>query len=50
MIAYLETEKKISPARLRSVGVGYAAPLASNRTETGRAENRRVELVWERRE
>ena len=35
----------IAPARLTAVGVGMAAPLASNDGEAGRARNRRVELV-----
>jgi OOP family OmpA-OmpF porin len=41
----LVTEYKISPERLRAFGVGALAPVASNRTEEGRAKNRRVELV-----
>jgi outer membrane protein OmpA-like peptidoglycan-associated protein len=35
----------VAAARLRAVGVGMAAPVASNETEDGRAKNRRVELV-----
>jgi OOP family OmpA-OmpF porin len=35
----------ISKARLTPVGVSFAAPVASNKTEEGRAKNRRVELV-----
>lgn len=35
----------IDPARLSPHGVAYLAPVASNRTEEGRAKNRRVELV-----
>jgi OmpA-OmpF porin, OOP family len=35
----------IAGERLTAVGVGMAAPLASNRSEEGRALNRRVELV-----
>lgn len=35
----------IAPGRLRAAGVGYLSPVASNRTEEGRAKNRRVELV-----
>jgi outer membrane protein OmpA-like peptidoglycan-associated protein len=35
----------IDPKRLRSDGVGFLAPVASNRTEQGLALNRRVQLV-----
>jgi outer membrane protein OmpA-like peptidoglycan-associated protein len=35
----------IDPARLDPRGVGYLAPVASNTEESGRALNRRVELV-----
>jgi len=35
----------IARSRLSALGVGMAAPVASNRTEEGRALNRRVELV-----
>ncbi|MCW9029585.1 MAG: DUF4892 domain-containing protein [Kangiella sp.] len=35
----------INAARLKPWGVGYAAPVASNKAEPGRAKNRRVELV-----
>ena len=35
----------IDPARLKSVGHGQERPLADNRSEEGRAKNRRVELV-----
>ncbi len=35
----------VDPARLLSWGVGYLAPVESNRSEAGRALNRRVELV-----
>ncbi len=35
----------IDAARMTPVGVGMAAPVATNRTEDGRAANRRVELV-----
>ena len=35
----------VALGRLRSVGVGMAAPVATNETDEGRAKNRRVELV-----
>jgi len=38
----------IKKNRLRSYGVSYAAPAASNDTEEGRAKNRRVVLVKDR--
>ena len=35
----------ISAKRLTAHGVGFLAPVASNKSEAGRAKNRRVELV-----
>lgn len=35
----------VQAARLSAWGAGYLAPVASNKTEEGRAKNRRVELV-----
>lgn len=35
----------IAPQRLKSAGKGDTAPVADNRTEEGRARNRRVELI-----
>lgn len=43
--AYLMTEKKIDPSRIITVGYGERAPVADNRTEAGRARNRRVEIL-----
>jgi len=39
------TEYGVAAAQMMAVGVGPVAPVTSNETETGRAENRRVELV-----
>lgn len=35
----------IAPERLKAAGAGMMSPVATNRTDSGRAENRRVELV-----
>lgn len=43
--AFLTTERKIDPARIVVVGYGESAPVADNRTEAGRAKNRRVEIM-----
>lgn len=45
IVAALTKDHGIAAARLTPVGVGMAAPVASNRSEAGRAKNRRVELV-----
>ena len=36
---------RIAQARLRTAGVGFLAPVGSNASDSGRALNRRVELV-----
>ena len=41
----LVTKHKVSAGRLKAYGVGSLAPVTSNKTEDGRAKNRRVELV-----
>jgi outer membrane protein OmpA-like peptidoglycan-associated protein len=41
----LVTKYHVSASRLSSNGVGYLSPVANNKTEDGRAKNRRVELV-----
>lgn len=45
VVAALVDDYGISAKRLTPVGVGMAAPVATNRTEEGRAKNRRVVLV-----
>ncbi|MFN4262395.1 MAG: OmpA family protein [Thioalkalivibrionaceae bacterium] len=42
---YLQSEYGIAARRLRAAGAGMISPIATNRTEAGRADNRRVELV-----
>ncbi len=41
---YLETNG-IEEGKLQSVGYGFKKPIASNKTSTGRAQNRRVDIV-----
>ena len=43
--AYLMAERKIDPAQIVAVGYGERAPVADNKTEAGRAKNRRVEIM-----
>ena len=45
VVSALVTKYQIAAARLDSAGVGALSPVATNRTEEGRAKNRRVELV-----
>lgn len=45
VVKMLTTKYKINPQRLKAYGVGQLAPVAANKTEGGRAKNRRVELV-----
>jgi outer membrane protein OmpA-like peptidoglycan-associated protein len=44
--SYLES-RGVPPERMRSVGRGESAPIASNDTAEGRANNRRVEVIVE---
>jgi len=45
VVKVLTTKYKINSQRLKAYGVGQLAPVAPNKTEEGRAKNRRVELV-----
>jgi OOP family OmpA-OmpF porin len=45
VVRELTNQYGVDAARLKPVGVSFAAPVASNRAEDGRAKNRRVELV-----
>lgn len=45
VVAALRSTEDIARDRLKALGVGYAAPRASNASDVGRARNRRVELV-----
>jgi OmpA-OmpF porin, OOP family len=45
VIVALTTQYGVAAARLKAFGAGPYAPAASNRSEDGRAKNRRVELV-----
>lgn len=42
---YLVRNGRVHPQRLAIAGMGERAPVASNATESGRAQNRRVEIV-----
>jgi len=44
VVAYLGT-RSVLPARMISVGVGETRPIATNDTDLGRQQNRRVELT-----
>ncbi|MBT4160390.1 MAG: OmpA family protein [Gammaproteobacteria bacterium] len=41
----IRDEYGIDNERLGAAGIGFLAPVASNKSEEGRAENRRVELI-----
>ncbi len=41
---YLVTEGRIDPRRIETAGEGESRPIASNATEAGRAQNRRIEI------
>ena len=43
--SYLTTDKKIDPGRLVVMSYGENSPVADNKTDVGRAKNRRVEIL-----
>jgi chemotaxis protein MotB len=45
LLQYLISGTSLQPERLSAAGYGEYRPVASNQTEAGRAENRRVDLV-----
>lgn len=45
VVQALTSEHSVAASRLTAAGVGMYAPVASNKSEAGRAKNRRVELV-----
>jgi outer membrane protein OmpA-like peptidoglycan-associated protein len=45
VVKELSTRYGVAAARLQAGGVGPLSPVATNRSEEGRARNRRVELV-----
>ncbi|MDA8125270.1 MAG: OmpA family protein [Deltaproteobacteria bacterium] len=48
--SYLVKERRIAPERIAVKGYGKKDPLASNKTEEGRAQNRRAEILLGTRE
>lgn len=45
IVNYMTTTHGVSRERLQPIGVGPASPASTNKSEEGRAKNRRVELV-----
>ncbi|HZW26607.1 MAG TPA: OmpA family protein [Gallionella sp.] len=47
VMEYLVTHSGIAPSRLKAVGYGKTRPIADNRTEEGKRQNRRIDSVIE---
>lgn len=45
VVRALATDHNVNPQQMKAYGVGQLSPVAPNKTEEGRAKNRRVELV-----
>lgn len=45
VVRYLHEVAKIAPSRLSAVSFSQYSPIASNKTEKGRARNRRIEII-----
>jgi chemotaxis protein MotB len=45
VVRFLQDEAGIEPERLTASGLSYYQPVASNETEEGRRENRRIEII-----
>ena len=45
VVAALTSRFSVAKGRLTPVGVSFASPVATNKTDEGRAKHRRVELV-----
>jgi chemotaxis protein MotB len=45
VVRFLQEQAEIGPERLSAVGYSYYKPVASNDTEEGRAQNRRIEII-----
>ena len=44
-VAYYLTQRSVQRNRMSTNGQGETSPIANNETESGRAQNRRVEMV-----
>ena len=45
VVRYLQEQAGVAPERLSAVGYSFYRPVASNDTEEGRAQNRRIEII-----
>ena len=45
VVRFLQREAGLNPLRMSAVSYGQYRPVASNRVESGRAQNRRIEII-----